>query len=76
MSYNRINNLNLELYFFTVGLQNLKELNLNYSQLRDFDLRILDNMNKINKVYLEGNWISNKDEILSRFNDSKIKFYF
>ena len=76
LSNNRIDNLNLELNFFTVGLQNLKELNLNYSQLNDFDFRILDNMNKIDKVYLEGNWISNKDEILSRFNDSKIKFYF
>ena len=45
-------------------------------KIKILDLRILYNMNKIEKVYLEGNSISNKDEILSFFNDSKIKFYF
>ena len=58
------------------GLRNLKELYLSSNKLEEFDHEILCNMNKIEKIDLRENTIMNKDNILSVFKDSNIKFYF
>ena len=57
-----------------IGLRNLKNLNLRNKELRHFDLRILNDLSEIEKIYLSDNCISNKDEILESCQASKIHF--
>lgn len=66
-------NLNPEMFF---DLGNLKELELIDCGLIYFDLCILANIPLIEKIDLRLNRITNKEEILNRFRDSKITFKF
>ena len=69
--HNQVENVNRKSF---AGLRNLKELNLSCNKLEDFDLRILDNIKEIENIDLNENKIYNKDELSSRFKDSKIIF--
>ena len=59
-----------------VGLDNLKLLNLNHNKLANFDLDFFDNIGKFVEICLNENHIINKDEVLNRSLQSKIKVYF
>ena len=60
-----------------IGLDNLKELDLSYNKLVNFDLEIFDNIGKIVEIFLiNNNQIINKHEILKRSLQSNIKIYF
>ena len=56
------------------SLKKLIWLNLHDNQLVQFDLCILDYIKEIKKISLSGNSFINKEEILSRFKESKIEF--
>ena len=73
LSFNQIENLSPQAFF---GLRNLKHLNLSYNELKNFDLSILENFEQIVEINLRENPIINKEEILTRFKDSKIKIIF
>ena len=73
LSRNQLTSLDPKLF---AGLGNLKSLDLNSNKLSNFDLDILDYIREIVRIYLSGNPIVNKEEILNRFNGSKIKFVF
>ena len=72
LSHNRLRSLSAKSF---AGLDNLKELNLCCNKLVKFDVDIFDNIGKFVKIYLNGNPIINKDEILNRSAHSKIKCY-
>lgn len=55
-----------------IGLENLKFLNLSKNKLRYFDLRIFDNILKVEKIDLYHNLIKNKEEIFKRFEGSNV----
>ena len=57
-----------------IGLSNLKNLFIKNKEIEYFDLRILEVFIKIEKIYLYGSKISNKDEILESCKASKIHF--
>ena len=69
MSNNQLRSLSAK---SLVGLDNLKELDLSYNKLANFDLDIFD-IGKILEINLCCNPIMNKDEILKRSLQSKIK---
>ena len=60
----RLSTLNPQTF---IGLSNLKSLSIRNEQLGYFDLRILENLSKIEKIYLSGKSLSNKDEVLKNF---------
>lgn len=70
LSFNQIENLSPQSFF---GLRKLKYLNLKSNKLRNFDMSILENFDQIEEIDLSENPIINKEEILTRFNDTKIK---
>ena len=58
-----------ELKFYN---NNLTSLN---PELRHFDLRIMEYIDKINRINLSNNPIENKKEILDQYNEEKFSFY-
>ena len=72
LRFNRLRSLLAESFF---GLDNLKDLHLCGNELVYFDLGIFDYIGKFVEIYLNGNPIVNKDEILNHSAQSKIKCY-
>ena len=64
LSKNSINKLSVNSF---AGLENLISLNMNKNKLRFFDLGILDNIGQLKQIDLSENNISNKEELLERF---------
>lgn len=75
LSFYRINFNNMNPQMF-IDLGNLKELEFLDCGLDYFNLCILANIPQIEKINLRSNRITNKEEILNRFRDSKITFKF
>ena len=72
LSCNQLRSLSAKTF---AGLDNLKELDLRHNQLVNFDLGIFDNFGKIGEILLYENRIVNKEEILNRSEQTKIKVY-
>lgn len=61
-----------------VGLENLIELNLSHNKLNHFEVRILSNLPRIERIDLSQNTIdiSEREMLVNRFKESKIKSIF